>query len=70
MWYKKTIEDKCSDLEKALEDKDIQKIETAQNELQTAWYSVSQKLYAQEQRNPAETILNPDGSMFNNNSNN
>ena len=44
----------------------IDKIEAAQKELQDVWYKVSSELYAQAQPegNPAETILNPDGTAF------
>jgi molecular chaperone DnaK len=63
---KKSLEEKCAALEDAVKAVDYEKIETAQNELQTVWYGVSAKLYAQDNPsgNPAETILNPDGSMF------
>ena len=63
---KKSLEEKCAVLEDAVKSVDYEKIETAQNELQAVWYAISSKLYAQEnlQGNPAETILNPDGSMF------
>jgi molecular chaperone DnaK len=69
---KKSLNEKCTALEDAVKSVDYEKIETAQNELQTAWYAVSAKLYAQVQPegNPAETILNPDGSMFNGGMNN
>ena len=68
---KKSLEEKTVVLEEAVNAKDIEKIDAAQKELQTVWYSISAKLYAQEnpQGNPAETILNPDGSFFNGNMN-
>ena len=63
---KKSLEEKTNALEEAVNAKDIEKVDATQKELQTVWYGISAKLYAQEnpQGNPAETILNPDGSMF------
>jgi molecular chaperone DnaK len=68
---KKTLEEKCAALEEALAAKELEKIETAQKELQDAWYKVSSELYAQAQpddssmKDVMETILNPDGTAFN-----
>jgi molecular chaperone DnaK len=63
---KTSLEEKTKNLEEAVNAKDIEKIDAAQKELQEVWYGISAKLYAQAQPegNPAETILNPDGTAF------
>ena len=64
---KTSLEEKAKNLEEAVNAKDVEKIDVAQKELQEVWYGISAKLYAQAQPegNPAETILNPDGTAFN-----
>lgn len=58
---KKTLEEKCKVLEEALPSKDLEKIESAQKELQDAWYKITSEMYAkQAPENPMETVINPD----------
>lgn len=58
---KKTLEEKCNALEEVLPSKDLEKIESAQKELQDAWYKITSEMYAkQEPENPMETVINPE----------
>ena len=61
---KKVLEEKRTALDGVLKTKEMDKIETAQKELEKAWHDISSKMYAQQGSNPTETVLNPDGSMF------
>lgn len=63
---KKVLEEKNKALEDALATKDLEKIETAQKELQESWYKISAELYAQQNpENPMETVINPDETVVN-----
>ena len=68
---KTSLEEKTKNLEEAVNAKDVEKIDVAQNELQDVWHGISAKLYAQTQpddpsmKDVMETILNPDGTAFN-----
>ena len=63
---KKVLEEKNKALEDALASKDLEKIESAQKELQKSWYKISAELYAQQNpENPMETVINPDETVVN-----
>ena len=63
---KKVLEEKNKALEDALASKDLEKIETAQKDLQESWYKISAELYAQQNsENPMETVVNPDETVVN-----
>ena len=59
---KKNLEEKCKVLEDVLATKELEKVDAAVEELQKVWYTISSKMYAQEQpvENPMETVIDPE----------